>query len=248
LHAIKKTVNANIAKAVLASALFSLSCIPMLAFECVLVTTTQKSSPNPTVRIFNGEKPYANAMVIVTQIIGENGATKEVVRRQADSNGIIKLTSLPLGGSYIVWVLEKSERYESLSFEIAEGGLSDFELRLPAPVEPLELLELKSLRGEVIDPTGALIQKVKIKVKSLNTDSQEIQEFATDDAGKFVANLRDGEYQLTFKENGFLTAIFPVVIKRDSKNGWNAIQLKMLVASTGCGGDRPRYEVSRYPN
>jgi hypothetical protein len=217
----------------------------MRAFECVLVTTTQKSSPNPTVRIFNGENPYANAMVIVTQIIGENGATKEVVRRQTDSNGIIKLTSLSLGGSYVVWVLEKAERHESLSFEVAEGGLSNFDLKFPAPVEPLRL---KSLRGKVVDPTGALIPKVKIKVESLNTNSQEPREFATDEQGSFAVNLQDGEYQLTFMENGFFTAAFPVVIKAGSKNEWNAIQLKMLIGTEDCGGNRPRYEVSSYLN
>jgi hypothetical protein len=218
------------------------------AFDCVANPTAhtyQESSSNPTIRVFVGTKQYEYAEVVVTESTVENGVEREFLRQYAGSDGVVRLSALREGWFYVLSTADIQGRYLSLALHIVKDAPSSFEIKLPESSQPPRL---GSLRGTVIDPSGAVLQKVKIQAKPIGVNSGEVLESATSSQGQFVLDVPDGEYRLTFVERGFYAAQFSVVIKANSRDSWKALRLKMMLGVEDCAGTRPRFSIEEATN
>lgn len=69
-----------------------------------------------------------------------------------------------------------------------------------------------SLRGNVVDPSKAVIPGAKIEIKSKNTG--ELRQFTTKEEGAFlISSLLPGEYEVKVTANGFKTAVSSITIQ-----------------------------------
>jgi hypothetical protein len=84
-------------------------------------------------------------------------------------------------------------------------------LALLVPVAARAQATLGSIDGTVTDSTGAVVQKVAVKIR--NTATNLIVSVESKEDGSFlVADLPIGTYEVTFTKDGFKTAIYPTIL------------------------------------
>ena len=86
-----------------------------------------------------------------------------------------------------------------------------FVLALLVPAAAHAQATLGSIDGTVTDSTGAVVQKVAVKIR--NTATNLIVTTQSKDDGSFsAADLPIGTYEVTFTKDGFNTAVYPTII------------------------------------
>jgi hypothetical protein len=84
---------------------------------------------------------------------------------------------------------------------------------------------LGSMNGTVTDASGAVVQKAAVKVRALATNLEVEGETKSD--GSFnIADLPIGTYEVTFKKDGFETAVYPQIIVQGSRTSTVNAKLK----------------------
>ena len=91
-----------------------------------------------------------------------------------------------------------------------------FVLALLVPVAAHAQAILGSIDGTVTDSTGAVVQKVAVKIR--NTATNLIITTQSRDDGSFsAADLPIGTYEITFTKDGFNTAVYPTILVQGSR-------------------------------
>ena len=91
---------------------------------------------------------------------------------------------------------------------------------------------LGSLNGTVTDASGAVVQKASVMVRALATNLAVTGETKSD--GSFnIADLPIGTYEVTFKKDGFESAVYPQIMVQGNRTSTVNAKLKPgLVSST----------------
>jgi hypothetical protein len=210
-----------------------------LASTCSIVEVTvppAKAGKNVVIAVYDNNKPARNLAVLIEQI--KNSKLTSLVPMASgttDVNGEITVSGLALG-AYVVYSTKGSEKVWLGALEVAPeitAELSHVKYDLypmpPPPVPPPPIL-LRSMRGQLLDPSGAVIANTKFKIRQTKpaSDGNELDS-VTDASGEFSLTLLEGSYELSFRLPGFNPAIVPVTISRNDK-GWAGLRLTLLLA------------------
>ena len=84
---------------------------------------------------------------------------------------------------------------------------------------------LGALNGEVMDSTGAVVQGVNVKARALATNL-EVTATSKADGSFSIADLPIGTYEVTFKKEGFQTAVYPQIIVQGNRTATVNASLK----------------------
>jgi hypothetical protein len=99
------------------------------------------------------------------------------------------------------------------------------------PAEAHAQATLGSIDGTVTDASGAVVQKVSIKIR--NTGTNLTVTVQTKDDGSFLAaDLPIGNYEVTFTKDGFKTAVYPNILVQGSHTTTVAATLEPGTVST----------------
>jgi Carboxypeptidase regulatory-like domain/TonB dependent receptor len=106
-----------------------------------------------------------------------------------------------------------------------------FVLALLVPVAAHAQAILGSIDGTVTDSTGAVVQKVTVKIR--NTATNLIVNTQSKDDGSFsAADLPIGTYEVTFTKDGFNTAVYPTILVQGSRTTTLSASLTAGAVST----------------
>ena len=106
-----------------------------------------------------------------------------------------------------------------------------FVLALLVPAVAHAQAILGSIDGTVTDSTGAVVQKVAVKIR--NTATNLIVTTQSKDDGSFsAADLPIGTYEVTFTKDGFNTAVYPTILVQGSRTTTLAAALTAGAVST----------------
>jgi len=203
---------------------------------CETVPVFEKSSANVRVTFLYGGVPSVGTKVVVERLLPHEMTVVESFNRTTDGRGFVRLKNLKIGGLYRIYVSDERARdlvwlYLQIA-EVGHPGISEFTLEVP---EQPHVQPLSSLRGTVVDETGARISNAGLEVTRVGIEPpQFIGRTRTDARGEYSFQVPDGQYEVTFTAPGFaLTRLTLVVTSDNPVDSWRGLRLTMNVGREG---------------
>ncbi|MGC1484046.1 MAG: carboxypeptidase-like regulatory domain-containing protein [Candidatus Acidiferrum sp.] len=198
---------------------------------CVFVNgwETKPSSKNAEVLLLLNGKPQANARLTV---ISASPTGWRFIATGPDGTAMLEDLSR---GITCVTATDQKELFAALCLRVSaqsESSVSQFRMSLtPTPPHTSSLyarvqelkesppaLTVRSLRGTVMDPVGAVIPKAEVQVyKRDSYPHSPVKILSTNETGEFSDLLEPGIYTVIVRASGFAAECLAVEIRRDDK-------------------------------
>jgi hypothetical protein len=201
--------------------------------ECVTVNSATaikfvRSSSNLRLTIRRDGQPAPGAMVTFS---GYGNTVPNAFSVAADENGVVVFKDLPLG-KYSVNALDQNGGGGNLYVDVFPGRDSKVTSLVVAleqgyrPTTPIEVANVRSFSGVVVDPSGAQIPAVIFVLKQ-GTPEKLIDSLSTRD-GSFAAYLPPGRYAAYFVASGFKSKILRFTV---SEQGAERLSVSLMIGS-----------------
>jgi hypothetical protein len=231
-----------------------------LSFSCSIIEVTVppvKVGRNVAITVVEKEKPAHDVRVSVESLKNSEPHAQMGRPFQAttNANGEASLTGLATG-LYVVYAIKNDEKTVIGSLDVsseitASPSHAKFELYPPAPLPPPPPapIVLRSIRGRVIDPSGAVVANTKFKVSHVgDAPGTPKLELATNTRGEVSSTVPDGNYEITFGLPGFSTAHVPVTVSATSDKSWSGFALTLLLAECTTNPNPYHYSIAEEKN
>jgi carboxypeptidase family protein len=94
----------------------------------------------------------------------------------------------------------------------------------------VQSVEVRALRGRVVDPSGAVVANTKVKVVERDETGGHLElELRTDERGEFLANVPDGRYETSFAAPGFWTAYVTAEVVNEAPRAWRGFEVALEI-------------------
>jgi hypothetical protein len=241
------TDDANTSRAI-RGPLFSLMAVLVCIFTwgtfkagaAVKVIELQHSSPQPSVKVRFGGKPFANAEIDIFLDGDPAGKPRFMVNTGVDGSAEIPKLST---GKYRFYVFAKPKLRGDLYLQVSPTVGNDashftIDLECCAPPTFEEVVasaeeqavqdHLQSFEGVIKDQSGAPIQNVVVDVVVRGTRGKvQAATLRSDLNGRFSGHLEDGQYIAFFRGKGFSVGVVPFTISRQTESGELLVTLKV---------------------
>jgi hypothetical protein len=199
-----------------------------LSFACTIVRVDARVANSFSLTAMRDGRPLANSDLRI-RATGKPGKRSFLdMKVRLDGGGRAHVADLATG-TYELIAIENGRQDTLAEFEVVPSGVADLQINLPAkPVPPMPVI-LKNVRGQVVDPTGAVIPKAKITFSRIGRPKEAVAT-STDGNGEFDIPAENGHYEAMVQVPGFNTAIVPVEVSRESAAAMPAFKLSMALA------------------
>ncbi len=231
----------------LAAMVSLVSCSSLVAGQCVEVKSVETvriepSAKNVKVTVLLDGRPQENVKLTISRPAGQG--SRFLV---TDSHGTAMLKNLPLGISCVHATAKNNASAEiclevlahfptdtasfQMTLAVAAPRLNSFDERVNRSEQSPPAARMRSFKGAIVDPLGALVPNAEIRIYERGSYPQHsVKTLKTNELGRFSDVLAPGIYTVLVQMPGFRTEFVSVEISGNGKD--EELRLPLQLAAT----------------